>query len=177
MKKKILSSYCITIMLFCQIALCFLTAINTASAANLTENQAAAISSNCRRMKDTLKTVQASDSRARVYLGSYYERLLNKYLVPLNLRLVKNNKPNTELVSAQTAFSTYFTNFRDDYTEYQRTLETLTSFDCINHPSEFYDLLTETREKRKIMVTDVADLKKAISSIRELVKGLKNGKE
>ncbi len=164
-------------MLFCQIVLCFgvVALSETTAAQELSNNQTAAISSNCSRIKEVLKTVQTSDSRARVYLGSYYEKILNKYIIPLNLRLVKNNQSTPELVNAQTAFANYFTNFRDDYTDYQRTLENLGNYDCANHPNEFYDLLVETREKRSIMVSDVSKLRQGAVEYINLVKGLKNG--
>ena len=179
MRKKALSSNCITFMLFCQIALCFLgiAALGVQSVSAISGRQISTISKNCNTIKQTLQTVRVTDARARTYLGSYYEKIYSNFIVPLNLRLTRNNQPNTELTASQVSFSNQRTDFIEDYIIYQRSLEELINFDCAAHPSDFYGQLKIVRDKRNAMVTDVASLRTTISKYVEQVKGLKNGQE
>lgn len=169
MKKKALSFYCITLMLFCQILLCF------GVARALNENGASYISSNCEQIKTKLKNVQHSDSRARVYIGGYYEKFINKYITPLNVRLTRNNiteAPAPELMSNQAAFATAQANFKDDFIEYQKGLEELINSDCGN-AHEFYSQLTAVREKRQVMVVDIKKMSELVDKHVGLVRQLR----
>ena len=179
MKKKLLSLNCIILTLFCQIGLCsfVLISMNSVNVDAISGRQIAAITKNCGAIKQTLQTVRTSDTRARTYLGSYYEKIYSGFIVPLNLRLTRNNTPKSELTDLQVEFSDKRTAFNDDYINYQRSLEELANYDCAAHPSDFYGLLKVVREKRNTMVQDVAKMREIISSYVEQVKGLKNGTE
>ena len=171
MKKKALSFYCITLMLFCQILLC------CDAAGALSENGSSAISDNCDQVKTLLRNVQHSDSRTRVYIGGYYEKFLSKFIKPLNLRLVNNNVEPSDvtnnLISNQNSFATAQINFKDDFIEYQKSLEELINSDCKSHPQDFYNLLVTVREKRQTMVSDIAKATELIQKHVELVRQLK----
>ena len=112
----------------------------------LSERQQGAISQNCSTIQQTLSQLQKVDSRTRTYLGTTYEAIANRFITPLNLRLVKNNRPT--LSDIQTEFTLGQTKFREAYTDYMRELEALIVADCKNHPDEFYQKLVVTREKR-----------------------------
>lgn len=135
------------------------------------------ISENCSALKDTLIDLQHADSRARVYLGRYYETILNSYIVPLNVRLVENNIYNNELMENQTAFSSKRQEFVDNYISYQKKLEDLVATNCENDSKQFYEKLLDTRLERKVVARDVAQLRLLIVKQIELVKKLKEGIE
>lgn len=168
-KKKALSFYCITFMLFCQPFLCCL------GANALSDEQKSHIVNHCDTMRESLKKLQSYDSRARVYYGSYYEKFLNRFIKPLNHRLVDNNIStySTELTASQALFSTNRTNFNDDFIDYQKSLEELIGTDCKNNPEDFYRLLEIVRERRRTMNSDIEKNRSAIKSHLELVKKLK----
>lgn len=121
----------------------FLTA-QPASA--LSEMQRGAIRQNCSTIQQNLGQLQKIDSRTRTYLGTTYETLANRFITPLNLRLVKNNRPT--LSGLQAEFSTEQANFRSAYTDYMRELESLITTDCRQDPDGFYDKLEITRARR-----------------------------
>lgn len=154
-------------MLFCQVFLCF------ATVQALTNNQRDAISNNCEQIKNSLRTVQHEDSRARVYLGAAYETIRSKFMVPLNHRLVDNGIPAPDLVSNQAVFTAAQENFKDDFIDYQKTLEELVGSDCRSNPDAFYQTLESAREKRRIMVQDIAKLSEHIRNHLTLVNELK----
>ena len=135
------------------------------------------ISENCGAIKETLVNLQHADSRARVYLGRYYETVLNTYIVPLNLRLVENNIHNNELMENQTAFSSKRQEFVDNYISYQKKLEDLVATNCENDSQRFYEKLLDTRMERKIVARDVVQLRSLVAKQIELVKKLKEGVE
>lgn len=169
MKKKALSFYCITLMLFCQILLC------SCVAGALSENGANYIIDNCEQIKTQLRNVQHNDSRARVYIGGYYEKIISKYITPLNVRLTRNNISDElaqELMNNQASFATAQTNFKDDFIEYQKSLEELINADCGN-AQDFYNQLVTVREKRQTMVFDINKVSELTSKHIELVRQLR----
>ena len=121
--------------------------LSTLPASALSEAQRGAISQNCSTIQQTLMQLQKVDSRTRTYLGTTYETISNKFITPLNLRLVKNNRPT--LSELQTAFNSEQSKFREEYTNYMRELEGLIATDCRQDPDGFYQKLTATREKRE----------------------------
>ncbi len=117
----------------------------------LSERQQSAISQNCSTIQQSLSQLQKIDSRTRTYLGTTYETIANRFIIPLNLRLVKNNL--STLSDIQTDFTVQQTKFREAYTDYMRELESLIVCDCKNNPEEFYQKLVTTREKRAVLRT------------------------
>ncbi len=126
-----------------------LVALFSTPVEGISEHQRGAISQNCSTIQQTLSQLQKIDSRTRTYLGTTYETIANRFIIPLNLRLVKNNRPT--LSDIQTAFILEQSKFREAYTDYMRELESLIVADCKNHPDEFYQKLVITREKRAIL--------------------------
>lgn len=142
-------------------------------ASALTPEQEGAISQNCASINQSLKALQKTDARTRVYLGSVYQSVLTDFITPLNLRLVRNNVPNTDLVDDQSDFTKARNNFSHDFIAYSQSLEELIAADCQNHPSEFYDKLESTREKRRVVAEDVAKIQQLITEHTEQVIKLK----
>lgn len=139
----------------------------------ISETQKNSIIDNCASIKQTLEGIQKTDARARVYLGSYYEAILTKYITPLNVRLVENNLSTAELVENQNNFASAKTVFTNDYISYQQNLEELVAIDCKTEPESFYDKLIKVRQKRKIMEQDVLKLRSFLSEHIKLVDGIK----
>lgn len=139
----------------------------------VSEGQKTAISENCDKIKETLRTVQHQDSRTRVYLGRYYETILSKYITPLNVRLVENNMLSSELMDSQDSFTKMRSSFIIDYIEYQKRLEELVAMDCKTEPKSFYEKLVKVRESRKVVESDTVELKELIMNQLGLVRQLK----
>lgn len=138
----------------------------------VTDGQKDAISDHCSSIIDNLKKVQREDSRTRVYLGAYYEIILTKFIMPLNVRLVENNLSSAGLVENQNRFAEAKTTFAGDFVSYQKALEELIAMDCKNEPEKFYDKLGGVRQKRKIMSQDTLKLRSLISEHIKLVNEL-----
>lgn len=143
------------------------------SAAELTEEQEGAISQNCKSIKQSLKNLQKTDSRTRVYLGSIYQTVLTNFITPLNLRFVRNNIPDNALVDDQSDITSARDNFAHDFVTYSQNLEELIAIDCQNHPADFYSKLEATREKRLAVSEDVKILKQLISDHIDTVMKIK----
>ena len=130
------------------------------------------VSDNCDSIKTNLKGIQKSDARARVYLGAYYEKILTKYMAALNVKLVENNTPDTDLIESQNKYATAKTNFTEDYISYQKKLEELLSVDCKSEPKKFYEELLSVRKKQGVIVKDAAKMSNLLTEHKELVKKL-----
>lgn len=157
MRKKRLIFYCITLLMVCQAG-----GVLTGKLAVAEEVQAG-IRENCTAIKENLAKVQKTDARARVYLGRYYETVLTKFVVPLNLRLVENNLSAADLVGNQTKMAEARALFVDDYVNYQKELESLVATSCEEKAGEFYQQLVKVRKKRKIVEQDVLKVRNLIS--------------
>lgn len=129
-----------------------------------TPAQAAAIAQNCATIKQNLRTLQVADSRTRVLLGTTYQNVLANFITPLNLRLVKNNRPNTALTSLQSDFDKERQNFINQFVDYSKGLEELINTDCTGQPEDFYYKLQQVRTKRATLRSTVDKLNKAINT-------------
>ena len=166
MKKNRFCLYYIIFLMICLVGV-------VPGAMAIGEAQEMAIRDHCTAIKDDLKKVQKSDARTRVYLGGKYETILNKYVVPLNLRMVENNLPTTGLIESQNKIASAKTKFTDDYVSYQQKLEELVSMDCKAEPKEFYEKLEKVRQKRKTVEQDVEKLNGMLAEYMNQVSELK----
>ena len=141
-------------------------------ASALSEWQRGTISQYCGTIRQTLQTVQRNDSRLRTRLGSYYETIYSDFMVPLNLRLVKNNQQSTTTLAQQSNFATARTEFSSNFINYSRSLEELIAYDCQSDPDGFYAKLTDVRAKRELVHSSVTSLNQIIaehsSSVAEI---------
>ena len=154
---------------FLSVMIVLVASVTTVPVFAISEVQETAIVNHCESIINSLKTVQRNDSRARVYLGRYYENILNKFITPLNVRLVENNLSNADLISNQNDFAKTRTNFMIDYVEYQKDLEDLVATNCKESPEVFYEKLVKTREKRGLVAKDTAKLRKlALEQVEDL---------
>ena len=178
MKKIRLSSYYIILFIFLQVLVGF-TGVFSAWAEGeeiqVTDEQKNVIIDHCDTIKDNLKTLQRTDSRARVYLGRYYETILMSFITPLNLRLVENNISDTRLIENQASFVAQRNSFINDYIVYQQALEELVNTNCKTEPVKFYSKLVAARTKRAIVNQDVKKMRGLTDEQRKLVEELRNG--
>lgn len=166
MKKKWLILNCITFMLFCQPII---------GVSAFSEAQKTAISGNCVSIKESLKTTQRVDTRARVYLGGKFEAVLTRFITPLNVKLVENNVSNLKLLENQSEFATAKAFFSNDFVKYQQALEELVNMDCKAEPEAFYEKLLLTRKRRELVKEDTIKLKELLRVNVDLVTELRRG--
>lgn len=150
---------------------CFTT---TANAADLNDAQKGAISQHCATTKQSLKTLQRTDARARAYLGSAYESLITNYVTTLDLRLISSGRPNANLTTIHSRIIDTRKQFISDYTSYSQSLEDLIATDCQSSPEEFYTKLLVTREKRATLSTTTTNMRNLFSEYLTDVKLLRN---
>ena len=135
-----------------------LAPINSAFAEDVNEIQKGLISTNCGSIKMQLEKVQKEDAKNRVHLGAQYETILTNLMINLNLRLVKNNRPNATLTEQQTKFTDRRDRFKNDYVKYSQELDKLIDMNCKDEPQTFYNQLVRVRAKREEVNKDIAKL-------------------
>lgn len=148
--------------------------LNIQSASALTDGQRSTLSQNCTSIKASLQRLQKADSRTRVFLGTSYEHILSNFIAPLNVRLAKNNKPNSTLTDIQVQFATKRTKFTDTYTTYMKNFDTLLATDCVNEPDIFYQRLETLRNDRKELHNTAVDLRTLTNKNVDAVKQLRD---
>ncbi|MBQ3353097.1 hypothetical protein IJG89_02000 [Candidatus Saccharibacteria bacterium] len=139
----------------------------------ISEGQEGIIQKQCKAIKVNLRAVQREDAKVRIRLGAYYDTVLTKYIMPLNVKLVENNLSNAKFIDNQNEFADTKTVFVKDFTKYQQMLEELVAVDCEAEPEKFYDELVDVRQRRKTMEQDVLKMRRLISEHIKLVEDLK----
>ena len=155
------------------LVLCGALVGSASRAGAITDGQKTAIVDNCEAIRDNLKTVQRNDARARVYLGGYYETILTKYIMTLNVRLVENNLSGAAWVENQNKFAEARGKFVEDFISYQKDLEELVGMDCKKEPVKFYDELEKVRRKRATVAADTERIEKLANEQVKLVEALR----
>ncbi len=135
-------------------------AVEDVSSEEVPEAKVVAVREHCDTIKDELRALQRSDSKARVYLGRYYETIIGKFITPLNVRLVENGLSSTSFINNQNDFNKTRTNFVIDYIEYQKGLEELVAMDCKVEPKKFYEKIVNVRARRAVVAEDVVRFRK-----------------
>ena len=139
----------------------------------ISESQEDIIQKQCKAIKVNLRAVQREDAKVRIRLGAYYDAVLTKYIMPLNVKLVENNLSNAKFIDNQNEFANTKAVFVKDFTKYQQMLEELVAADCEVEPEKFYDELVDVRQRRKTMEQDVLKMRRLISEHIKLVEDLK----
>lgn len=140
----------------------------------LSKKQQDKIITNCSSIKDTLKSIQHSDSYSRVYLESEYSEIFNNYIAPMNTRMQNNGIIHKELSENQEDFVEMRSKFKTDFITYSKQMETLINIDCENNPTEFYNQLEYVRISRNETNVDVAELSNIINEHQLIVKKMKD---
>ncbi|MBQ3465249.1 hypothetical protein IJH15_03515 [Candidatus Saccharibacteria bacterium] len=164
MKNKILVSCFVLGLVFC---------FNATNVVAISSTQKNVIVNNCDKIKDSLKNIQKSDAKARVFLGSHYETVLSKYMTSLNVRLVENNISKPALIDNQNELAKTKDSFSTLFVDYQKDLEELVAMDCRVEPEKFYERIVTIRTKRKNVASNVSKMREITLKNIKLVKELK----
>ncbi len=113
----------------------------------------------CVRIKGDLLNLKHDDAKARTHLGYYFETILNKFIVPLNMRLVENSITGSATIDIQGQFAEMLQTFKSDYTAYQKELDNLVAVNCEENTKDFYPKLEVVRSKRQTVAQDVLRLR------------------
>ena len=139
----------------------------------LNDTERGNISMSCASIQTSLKNVQRNDSKTRVILGTNYQTLLSNYISPLNVRLIKNNLPDSSLISIQAEAITPRNSFTNLFVTYSQRLESLISIDCKNQPDTFYSELENVRYLRSQLEESVNKVNTALSNHLKTVNQLR----
>lgn len=139
----------------------------------LNDTERGNISMSCASIQTSLKNIQRNDSKTRVILGTNYQTLLSNYISPLNVRLIKNNLPDSTLISIQSEAITSRNSFTNLFVTYSQRLESLISIDCKNQPDTFYSELENVRFLRSQLEESVNKVNTALSNHLKTVNQLR----
>ena len=135
------------------------------------------VESHCDTIKQSLKRIQNSDRNTRVSIGSSFQTILNSFITPLNVRLLKNNAFDYNLNNIQNSFVETRSDFIQAYITYSQELENLLNIDCSKEPETFYKKLEEVRKKRSEVAKATEKVKSVIDKHISAVKALRDKPE
>lgn len=141
----------------------------------MTEAQIARIRSNCVEAQSTLNQLHTSDALLRVNQGQLYELVSTKLMAPFNARAALNKMDVASLINVLNDYDRELASFRVNYKLYEEAMSRTLKINCTNQPVAFYDSVSETRTKRKLVHTNVVNLKTNIQEYRTEFDALEKG--
>lgn len=112
------------------------------------------IKEHCTVLQTSLDQVQRRDLVARTNRGREYESIIAQ-LTALNQRLRNNDQPNKTLDDTLNNFKTMVDAFRENYVEYDNSMNALRQIDCRNHANDFALSLQRTAILRQQVGAEV----------------------
>lgn len=145
----------------------------SAEAEPLTDRQIDIIRANCLSAQSTMQQLQRSEAATRVNRGRGYESI-SKLMAALNSRvaLKKLNAPG--LNSSTAEMQKRFNSFKDDYSTYEDSLNTLVKMPCSEQPVTFYDTLTNVRQLRARVADDIDGINEMLDNYQTGVDSLRS---
>jgi hypothetical protein len=142
---------------------------SSASAEDLTPDQAARVKENCVSIKSSLSQLHASDALLRVNRGQVYESMGTKLMDTFNDRLASNRLDTKAMNTVTTNYRSALTTFRTDYIAYEQKLSETIRIDCATQPNTFHAALEQARTLRAKVHEDVLRLHRLIDDYRNSV--------
>lgn len=141
--------------------------VSAQTSGSLSEGHIARIRQNCTRAQATLNQLEKSDALLRNNRGQLYEQISTKLMAPLNSRIALNRLEGLTLTAISLEYDNQLTSFRSSYLQYEEAMSRTLKIDCANKPVEFYESVTDTREKRRKLHGDTVALNALLQSYRE----------
>ena len=142
---------------------------SSASAEDLTPDQASRVKANCVSIKNSLSQLHASDALLRVNRGQVYESMAAKLMDTFNDRLAGNRLDNKAMTTVTANYRSALTTFRTDYIAYEQKLSEAIRIDCPAQPNTFHAALEQARTLRSKVHDDVVRLHRVIDDYRSSV--------
>ena len=145
----------------------------SAEAAPLTDRQIEVIRANCLSAQSTMLQLQRSEAATRVNRGRAYESI-SKIMTSLNSRVALKKLSGPGLTSATAEMQKRFNSFKDDYSAYEDSLNTIVKLPCGEQPVTFYDSLTNARDLRAKVAADVDGINETLDSYQNSINNLRD---
>jgi chromosome segregation ATPase len=129
-----------------------------AQEATLSDDQLAAIRSNCSSTTNTLNQLHSNDALLRVNQGQLYESILTKLIQPFDERVSHTSFSTSDLKSIETNYGQALNSFRTDYQTYEQQLSSALNVNCSKQPQQFYGSIDQARTDRNIVHADIVQL-------------------
>lgn len=160
---------------FIVLSLAFAHQTSAAENPGLSPEKLADIKASCVNVQVILQKIQYNDAATRVNRGQGYENLMTRMMIPMNSRTAINgfNSSAAELADITTRYQQVFSTFKNNYENYDDALADALRVKCQQEPADFYNSLTEARQQRVNLSSDIATLSQLIEEYRQAVIKLK----
>lgn len=124
----------------------------------MTDGHIERIKQNCRSALRTIQNIHTNDGPLRVNRGQVYDSMSSKLMTPLNSRLIINKLDASSMVKITAQYDKTLTDFRENYKKYDNQMSRVLEIDCVKQPVRFYDNVTEARQLRSVVHSNVIRL-------------------
>ena len=139
----------------------------------LTDQHIAAIRVGCVDALQGMLQVQRTEAATRVNRGREYESLL-RLVAAFNSRIVLNKLDAPAMTGAASRMQERFSQFQQHYLDYADKVDATLDVNCKEAPVTFYDSLTEAREARASVASDVVEMSKLLTEYQAGLDKLKD---
>ncbi len=148
-----------------------LSAQSSNEQSELTPEKVQYIKDNCVSAQTALQRIQRADLVTRTNRGRSYEYIL-RLTASLNSRIAFNNLNQPRMVAAASEAKSQFILFYGHYTDYEASINKTLRIKCSEQPENYYNSLTDVRQKRALLTADIEALRTLIDEYDKLVNDL-----
>jgi hypothetical protein len=134
------------------LAVSVLVAVSTSAVSEeriLTDAQIEGIRGRCDQSKQEIERLRKADRLLRVNLGKQYEWIAKRLMAPLGSRIALNGLEGVELSATVVEYNRALAGFRENYLQYDRSIDDILGMNCNEQPIEYYTAIERTRELRR----------------------------
>lgn len=143
----------------------------------LPKSQLDSIRATCVESQSILRQISSSDTLMRVNQGQRYEQMASRLMAPMNSRIALNQFDGHDLLSTTSDYGKTLSTFRDKFRSYDKALSNAIDVDCRDHPQEYYDTVTDARDKRQELRQAVVELNDLLKQYRKQFKAFADSLE
>ena len=145
----------------------------SAETETLTDAQIEIIRQNCVTAQSSMQRLELSEAVTRRNRGVSYEATL-KLMAALNSRIAYNKLTAPTLASLTAEVEKKRAQFVEDYKNYNNSYNVAMKLpNCKEQPVTFYDYLTQTRDLRTKLATNIDDIDRLLDAYQQAFNGLK----
>lgn len=146
----------------------------SAEAEALTDTQIEIIRQNCTSAQSSMQRLELNEAVTRRNRGVSYESTL-KLMAALNGRIAYNKLTDPTLASLTAEVEKKRSQFVGDYKNYNNSYNVAMRLpNCREQPVTFYGYLTQTRELRTKLVTNIDDIDRLLDAYQQALNDLKS---
>lgn len=135
-------------------------------AEGMSDDQKSRIATSCTTAKEAIRRLQTADALLRVNRGQVYESLNTRLMLRFNARVENSGYNARSLIAVTDFYANTLNDFRTNYIEYTKKLDTVLAIDCTKDQEKFYTSIVDARIAREKLHSSVQKINQTIGEYK-----------